>query len=102
MKVTIVLHCRLSVVIFVLYLTGISTVLYEVRLGGLSDQRDPELQSFIDAVTAMFKSSETLVNLPVSLAKYLARADCKKHNQAWATIFKISETYIITTSDTTP
>ena len=80
------------VLTFVFLYTGIATVLYEVRLGGLSDKtRDPELQKFIDAVNAMFKHSEPLSNIPVFLAKFVARKDVKLHDQAWDDIFSVSE-----------
>lgn len=72
-------------------LETICTVLYEIRLGGLSDHRDPMIAKFIDAVQNLFLSTQQVFYLPTSLNRIFFRKAQKMHDESWSTIFNTTQ-----------
>ncbi|XP_064599609.1 uncharacterized protein LOC135466162 [Liolophura sinensis] len=72
-------------------LETIGKILFERRFGGLSDDRDPEFQEFIDAVRIMFTCTLKLIPYPIWFSKLFARKVYRAHNQCWDVIFRIAK-----------
>jgi len=70
------------------YLPAIGTVLYETRFGGLSEDRDPEIESFIEAVHNLFLSTNYVFYLPRKLNHLFLSKWQKMHDNAWFVIFR--------------
>lgn len=68
---------------------GISSVLFESRMGCLNDEVPEETQKFIFSVGEMFRLSPLVVLFPQSVWPYLPM--WKKFVSAWDYLFKVGE-----------
>ncbi|KAK6188669.1 hypothetical protein SNE40_004801 [Patella caerulea] len=82
---------NLSSELFNWALESIGTILYEKRMGSLSDIRDPENDKFIQSVRNIFTSTVYLFGLPPMLSRFFMRSQWKIHEEAWNTVFRIAE-----------
>ncbi|XP_046574216.1 1,25-dihydroxyvitamin D(3) 24-hydroxylase, mitochondrial-like [Haliotis rubra] len=73
---------------------SIGRLLFEKKLGCLSDQRDQETQAFIDSVHAVFESTREMIFLPPWGARIFMRGVWKRHDEAWNTIFRVANDII--------
>ncbi|XP_067666927.1 1,25-dihydroxyvitamin D(3) 24-hydroxylase, mitochondrial-like [Haliotis asinina] len=73
---------------------SIGRLLFEKKLGCLSDQRDQETQAFIDSVHAVFESTREMIFLPSWAARIVMRNVWKRHEEAWGTIFRVANDII--------
>lgn len=72
-------------------LETIGTVLYETRLGGLSENRLPETTQFVKAVQDLFVSLGRINFFPVKLNRIILRKWQKLHDDCWETIFRTTQ-----------
>ncbi|KAK2163913.1 hypothetical protein LSH36_72g04020 [Paralvinella palmiformis] len=79
---------NLDLELFYWSLESIGTVLYETRFGGLSEDRDPEIESFIEAVHNLFLSTNYVFYLPRKLNHLFLSKWQKMHDNAWFVIFR--------------
>ncbi|XP_050400661.1 1,25-dihydroxyvitamin D(3) 24-hydroxylase, mitochondrial [Patella vulgata] len=82
---------NLSSELFNWALESIGSILYEKRMGSLSDVRNPENDNFIEAVRSMFATTVYLFSVPPLLSRFIMRSKWKEHEEAWNTIFRVAE-----------
>jgi len=77
-------------------LESTSQLLYDKRLGNvrLDAPPDPEILDFANAVDEMFRTSQILVVLSTTQARFLAPMTLWKHNKAWKTIFRVGRKHV--------
>jgi len=75
-------------------LETVGTVLYEIRFGGLSETRQPEMSRFIDAVQNIFITTIKLLYLPVKINRIIFPKLQKLHEDSWETAFRITKKLI--------
>ena len=69
----------------------IGTALYETRFGGLTENRQPEMSRFSDAVQDIFITTEKLFYLPVKLNRIVFPKLQKLHEKSWEIIYSTSK-----------
>jgi len=85
-------NCVTAILLFNFFCSAICTVLYEIRLGGFSDQRSPLITKFIYAVQGVFSSTLSVVFFPPAINNIFFRKAQKLHDDSWSTIFATSRT----------
>jgi cytochrome P450 len=72
-------------------LETIGAFLYEVRIGGLSDARDPRMNSFIQAVQDVLETTGTVNIFPPQVNRIFFRKAQKLHEDCWDRIFTTTQ-----------
>lgn len=71
----------------------ITNVLFEIRLGALSDQRSEETTKFIEAVQGVFLSTQRIFYTTPSFNRIFFRKWQLLHDESWNTVFNLSQFY---------
>ncbi|XP_046357535.2 1,25-dihydroxyvitamin D(3) 24-hydroxylase, mitochondrial-like [Haliotis rufescens] len=82
---------RIDVELFNWALESICTVLYEKRMGCLSDNRSATTTEFIEATHAMGETTNKLIFFPPKFSKMFRRKDWKRFTGSMDTVFRIAK-----------
>ncbi|OQV21685.1 Sterol 26-hydroxylase, mitochondrial [Hypsibius exemplaris] len=77
----------------------IGTVLFDQRMGCLSDQRPADIQEFVHSIQEIFRTTMVLTMIPPKMAKFLGLPVWKKFLSSMDTSMQIARKYIYTSLD---
>ncbi|XP_067682518.1 1,25-dihydroxyvitamin D(3) 24-hydroxylase, mitochondrial-like [Haliotis asinina] len=81
---------NLDVELFNWSLESICTLLYNKRMGCVSDTRSPDNEQFVKAVRSMLETTVDIAVFPPWLAKILRPSKYREFTQSWDTVFRVA------------